>query len=96
MSNNSLPTIDEILDATYNHGRMADKKLSETKPGDILPWMTHEYAKQQLDKLMLQERLETLQESAYMWNCSKSTEQFANDLNKLIGQLELLIKGGTK
>lgn len=37
--------IDEILQSVYNSGRMADKKVSETKPEEILPWLSIDQAK---------------------------------------------------
>jgi hypothetical protein len=33
-------TVEKILQAVYNNGRMADKKLLETNKEDILPWMS--------------------------------------------------------
>lgn len=52
-----VKTIDEVLQAVYNSGRMADKKLSETKPEDILPWLSVDQAKLNLQSIM-QERLD--------------------------------------
>jgi len=44
--------LDEILLYVHNSGRMADRKLAETKPEDILPWLNVDQAKQAFTSLI--------------------------------------------
>lgn len=44
--------LDEILLYVHNSGRMADRKLAETRPEDILPWLNVDQAKQAITSLI--------------------------------------------
>lgn len=90
-------TVEKILQAVYNNGRMADKKLLETNKEDILPWMSvnqaeavlaaHYAAKEQ--EAVLRARIDEL--NRYKIKAFKIDWQYINDgLADLTNQLNQL------
>ena len=53
-------SLEQILQAVYNNGRMSSWKLSETNRGDILPWLSNDQALTAINNIRLQDRQELM------------------------------------